>query len=196
MSAVQPVRAGAPARATGPTVRAGLGMASVALALLLLLGFKAPQDGVVMGAARTNGGTGTSSGGATSGGTTSGSTTANGRSTSGNGSASGSRSTSGSGSASGGSTAGAKTYDGAVVQTRYGTVQVEVTVQGGKVTSVSALELPMGGRSGMISGYVAPILSGEALTAQNAQIDLVSGATYTSEAYAQSLQAALDQAGI
>ena len=172
-------------------------MASVALALLLLLGFKAPQDGVVMGAARTNGGNGASSnGGATSGGSTSGSTTVNGRSTSGNGSASGSGATSGSGSASGGSTAGAKTYDGAVVQTRYGTVQVEVTVQGGKVTSVSALELPMGGRSGMISGYVAPILSGEALTAQNAQIDLVSGATYTSEAYAQSLQAALDQAGI
>jgi uncharacterized protein with FMN-binding domain len=157
-------------------------MASVALAVLLLVGFKAPQDGVVMGAARTSGGGGTTGGSnATSRGTTGGTT----------GGATGAGT---SGSAS--TTGGGKTYDGSVVSTRYGLVQVEITVSGGKVTSVTALELPVGGRSGMISGYAGPILSSEAVSAQSASIDLVSGATYTSDAYAQSLQAALDQAGI
>lgn len=166
----------------GPAVRAGLGMASVALAILLLVGFKAPQDGVVMGAARTSGGSGTSTAGTTSGGTT-GST---GSGASGSGSSSTGSTTSGAG----------KTYDGTVIQTRYGLVQVEITVKSGKVVTVTALELPVGGRSGAISGIVAPILSSEALSAQSSQIDIVSGATYTSSAYAQSLQAALDRAGI
>jgi uncharacterized protein with FMN-binding domain len=152
-------------------VRAGLGMASIALAVLLLVGFKAPQDGIVMGAARVTGGSGTS----VSTGTTTGSGSTGGRSS---------------------ATSGSQTYDGSVVQTRFGTVQVEITVQGGNVVTVAAIALPVGGRSGMISSYVAPILSSEALTAQSASIDLVSGATYTSDAYAQSLQAALDQAGI
>ncbi len=71
-----------------------------------------------------------------------------------------------------------------------------VTIASGKVTDVQAVELPSGGRSGQISLYASPILASEALTAQSASIDVVSGATYTSEAYAQSLQAALDQAGI
>ena len=67
---------------------------------------------------------------------------------------------------------------------------------GGKLTDVVALELPTGRRSGQISNYAAPILRQEALQAQSAKIDLVSGATYTSDAYTQSLQAALDQAGV
>jgi uncharacterized protein with FMN-binding domain len=75
-------------------------------------------------------------------------------------------------------------------------VEVQITVSGGKVTDVVALQLPSGGRSGRISSYAEPSLHSEALSAQSAQIDGVSGATYTSEAYAQSLQAALDQAGI
>ena len=66
----------------------------------------------------------------------------------------------------------------------------------GKVTDVVALELPTGRRSGQISQYAGPILRQEALQAQSAKIDLVSGATYTSDAYTQSLQAALDQAGV
>ena len=85
---------------------------------------------------------------------------------------------------------------GTEIDTRYGPVQVQVTVTNGKIASVTATQLPSGGRSGRISDYAAPILSGEAMTAQSAQIDLVSGATYTSSAYEQSLQAALDQAGL
>ena len=105
--------------------------------------------------------------------------------------------TSGSGSGSGSSASSAsKTVDGAVVSTRYGDVQVEVIVASGKVTDVVALELPTGRRSGQISQYASPILRQEALQAQSGKIDLVSGATYTSDAYTQSLQSALDQAGV
>jgi uncharacterized protein with FMN-binding domain len=88
------------------------------------------------------------------------------------------------------------TVAGPVVDTRFGPVQVQVTVSGGKVTEITALQLPSGGRSGRISEVAEPILHDEALSAQSAQIDTVSGATYTSDAYERSLQAALDQAGI
>ena len=103
--------------------------------------------------------------------------------------------TAGSGSGSGGAS-GSKTIDGPVVSTRFGDVQVEIVVAGGKLTDVVALELPTGRRSGQISNYAGPILRQEALQAQSAKIDLVSGATYTSDAYTQSLQSALDQAGV
>jgi uncharacterized protein with FMN-binding domain len=88
------------------------------------------------------------------------------------------------------------TVDGPVVSTRYGDIQVEIVVDGGQVQDVVALELPTGRRSGQISQYAAPILRSEALQAKSANIDTVSGATYTSQAYAKSLQGALDQAGI
>jgi uncharacterized protein with FMN-binding domain len=97
--------------------------------------------------------------------------------------------------AAGGSTASTK-VDGPVVDTRYGPVQVEVVVANGKISDVVALQLPTGRRSGQISQYSAPILHDEAVQAQSANIDFVSGATYTSDAYTQSLQAAIDQAGI
>ena len=86
------------------------------------------------------------------------------------------------------------TFTGAVVQDPYGPVQVQVTLAGGRITEVKALALPSQGRSGFISQSVAPILQGEAISAQSSRIDTVSGATYTSQAYAQSLQSALDQA--
>ena len=92
--------------------------------------------------------------------------------------------------------AAATTITGTTVSTRYGDVAVEVTVASGKITAVQAVSLPSGGRSGQISAYAGPVLASEALTAQSASIDIVSGATYTSQAYAQSLQAALDQAAI
>jgi uncharacterized protein with FMN-binding domain len=85
---------------------------------------------------------------------------------------------------------------GSLVSTRYGDVEVKVTLANGTITAVDAIALPTGGRSGQISSSAATILASEALTAQSASIDIVSGATYTSQAYAQSLQAALDQAGI
>jgi uncharacterized protein with FMN-binding domain len=95
---------------------------------------------------------------------------------------------------SGGSSA--KTVDGPVVSTQYGDIQVEVVVTSGKLTDVVALSLPTGRRSGQISSYAEPVLHQEALSAQSASINVVSGATYTSDAYAQSLQAALNQAGL
>lgn len=97
----------------------------------------------------------------------------------------------------GGNTApAATTIDGSVVSTRYGPIQVEIVVAGGRVTDVVALQLPTGRRSGQISQFSEPILRQEALTAQKAAIDIVSGATYTSDAYSRSLQSALDQAGL
>ena len=89
---------------------------------------------------------------------------------------------------------GSGTFTGSVVSEPFGQVQVQITMAGGKITAVTALQLPTHGRSGFISQSVEPILQGEALSAQSASIDIVSGATYTSEAYAQSLQSALDQA--
>jgi uncharacterized protein with FMN-binding domain len=87
------------------------------------------------------------------------------------------------------------TVTGDVISTRYGDVQVQVTISGGAVTDVTALALPSrDGRSVRISQAAEPILREEALTAQDANIDLLSGATYTSGAYEESLQSALDQA--
>lgn len=86
------------------------------------------------------------------------------------------------------------TVEGATVQTRFGPVQVAVTVEGGQITDVTALQLPSRDRhSSSISQAVEPMLREEALQAQSANIDLISGATYTSTGYARSLQSALDQ---
>ncbi len=74
----------------------------------------------------------------------------------------------------------------------YGTVQVKVTLTGSRITDVTPLSLPQGGRSSDISAYAAPQLRREALSAQSAHIDTVSGASYTSAGYAMSLQSALD----
>jgi len=87
------------------------------------------------------------------------------------------------------------TVDGAVVGTQYGSVQVRVSFTGSKITNVHALQLTDSSRTSVsISAGAAPTLRQEALAAQSAQIDVVSGATYTSEAYQQSLQSAIDAA--
>ncbi len=84
---------------------------------------------------------------------------------------------------------------GALVSTPYGDVQVKVAYSGKRLTDVVALHLTdSSGTSVAISDWAAPILRREALVAQSAQVDTVSGATYTSEGYRQSLQAALDAA--
>jgi uncharacterized protein with FMN-binding domain len=75
----------------------------------------------------------------------------------------------------------------------YGVVQVRVTLDGTRITDVSPVSLPQGARSGDISNYAAPQLRREALSAQSARIDTVSGASYTSAGYAESLQSALDK---
>ena len=88
-------------------------------------------------------------------------------------------------------------FDGTVEQNRYGPVQVRVTVVGGRLTDVQALQLPSDrARSQRISQIAGPLLREEALQAQSARIHVVSGATYTSDGYARSLQHALDAAGI
>ncbi len=89
----------------------------------------------------------------------------------------------------------AATYDGASVGTRFGTVQVQVTIQNGKITEVTPLQLTDAERkSAQISSRAAPVLRSEVLQAQSANVQTVSGATVTSEAYLSSLQAALDAA--
>ncbi|HXS70318.1 MAG TPA: FMN-binding protein [Patescibacteria group bacterium] len=160
---------------------------STVLGLVLLLSFKTPEASGIASSSRTNqavvdqpvggksqSGTSTSQSGSssTSGGTGKTATGAQGTS----------------GYADG-------TFTGQDVSMRYGDVQVQVTISDGAVTDVTALQLPNGdGHSSRISSIVEPMLRSEALQAQTASIDLISGATYTSGAYRQSLQSALDTA--
>lgn len=83
---------------------------------------------------------------------------------------------------------------GSAYDVTYGVVQVRVILDGKRITDVSPVSLPQGGRSGDISRYAVPQLRREALSAQSARIDTVSGASYTSAGYARSLQSALDKA--
>lgn len=86
------------------------------------------------------------------------------------------------------------TATGPVVGTRYGPVQVKVTLKGGRLIDAIAIQLPEGDQSSEISGYAGPRLAEAALQAQDATFDAVSGASYTSDGYRRSLQAALDMA--
>jgi uncharacterized protein with FMN-binding domain len=82
---------------------------------------------------------------------------------------------------------------GAAITTRYGPVQVKVTETSNRITDVTAVQLPsQDSHSQSIAAYAAPKLRQEAITADSARINVVSGATYTSDGYAQSLQSALD----
>jgi uncharacterized protein with FMN-binding domain len=91
--------------------------------------------------------------------------------------------------------AGSQVLTGPDVPNRYGDVQVQLTLSGGKITDVTALQLPFDRqRSNEISQIAGPMLRSEVLQVQSANIDIISGATYTSQGYAQSVQAALDQA--
>jgi uncharacterized protein with FMN-binding domain len=92
---------------------------------------------------------------------------------------------------------GAKTVTGTAWPTIYGPVQVQVTVKAGKVTAVQAVEYPQDTpRDYEINSFAIPQLNSEALAAGSANIDAVSGATYTSQGYISSLQSALDKAGL
>jgi uncharacterized protein with FMN-binding domain len=87
------------------------------------------------------------------------------------------------------------TFDGDVVVTRFGVVQVQITVSDGRITSVEALQVPNRDRhDDLINDRAAPILNEQAVERQSAQLDLVSGATLTSMGYMQSLQSAIDKA--
>ncbi|MDU0328242.1 FMN-binding protein [Microbacterium sp. KSW2-21] len=109
-----------------------------------------------------------------------------------------------SGSTSSGSTSGAQTsssgladgtFTGQAANTRFGPVQVQITVSGGAITDVQVPQYPSeSGRDQQINSRALPVLVKETVQAQSAQVDMVSGATYTSTGYRTSLQSALDQA--
>jgi uncharacterized protein with FMN-binding domain len=87
------------------------------------------------------------------------------------------------------------TVNGAITDTMYGPVQVQVTVRGNRIVRANAIDYPQGGgRDQEINSQAIPQLNQETVQAQSAQIDTVSGATYTSEGYRASLQSALDAA--
>ncbi|WP_377470527.1 FMN-binding protein [Micromonospora siamensis] len=85
-----------------------------------------------------------------------------------------------------------------MISNEYGNVQVQITLSGSRITNCVALELPQGGQSALRSDKVDAAYSGtsgQVVQRQSASLDTVSGATYTSNSYKQSLQAAIDQAG-
>jgi uncharacterized protein with FMN-binding domain len=87
------------------------------------------------------------------------------------------------------------TYTGDPADAFYGNIQVQATINGGKITNVTFLQYPNDrGQSIEINQQADPILAQEAIQAQNAQVDVVSGATDSSQAFVQSLQSALDKA--
>jgi uncharacterized protein with FMN-binding domain len=159
--------------------RTALSISALALAAALLLNFQGPGQASTLVIGTAGSGSSVSSG--TSSGTTSGTSSGSSGSTA---------------TATAGPATGTATYTGNLVSTQFGDVQVQITVTDGAITDVQALALPVGGHSGQISNIVAPMLRNEALAAQSASIDVISGATYTSRGYATSLQAALDAAGL
>jgi uncharacterized protein with FMN-binding domain len=118
-------------------------------------------------------------------------------------SGSGSSSTSGSGSSSGSSSSGSTgssakyadgTWTGTAVSEPWGPFQVQVVISGGTITNVSVVESPGDRHSSRINNVAVPLLTESTMSKQTATADLVSGATWTSDSYATSLQAALDAA--
>jgi uncharacterized protein with FMN-binding domain len=96
-----------------------------------------------------------------------------------------------------GQSTAARMITGAVANTQYGPMQVQITVAGKKITKVVVLQqTDVGGESQQIDAMAIPQLNQETLAAQSATIDAVSGASYTSAGYKQSLQSAVDQAGL
>ncbi|MEV6210295.1 FMN-binding protein [Kitasatospora sp. NPDC051914] len=154
--------------------RAVVSSAATAAGIVLLLSMK-PHDGAGAAPVVSSGGTG---------GTT--------------GASSGSAGSSGASSGSSGSTSasGTRTVTGDAANTRYGPVQVKVTLDGSRITAVDVIQYPANDRRDQeINSYALPLLNQEAMAAQSADIDVISGATFTSDGYTKSLQSALDKAG-
>lgn len=100
-------------------------------------------------------------------------------------------------SASGSNSSASGTFTGDSVDTRWGPVQVQITVSSGKITAVQAVVYPTDNpRDVEINNQALPILADEAVKAQSSQIDTVSGATVTSDGYISSLQSAIDKANL
>ena len=164
--------------------RIALFVLSTLSTLVLLLGYNTSTSGPLATSAPTSIQSGpiTSSPGSTSGSTSSGSPSTGGTS---------------SGSGSGSNATGSTEVTGSVADTQWGPVQVRLTVTGGTISKVTVLQYPSGnGKDQEINDYALPILTQETVDAQSAQIDMVSGATVTSDGYLESLQSALDQANL
>jgi uncharacterized protein with FMN-binding domain len=158
-----------------------LAICATAAGLVLLLSFKSHTQSAVAGSPSPAGALGTPTPGAA---------TASGGSSGGTGSGTTTPGASAGGSASNGAT----TVTGAAWPTIYGPVQVRITVSGGKVTAATATEYPTETpRDSQINAFAIPQLNSETVAAGSAQIDTVSGATYTSQGYIGSLQNALDK---
>jgi uncharacterized protein with FMN-binding domain len=170
---------------------------STVSAFVLLFGFDASQRGGTGGATTaviSGGASGTSSTHA-NGSNSSGSNSSGSNSSGSNSSGSNSSGSNSSGSNSSGSAT--KTVTGSVAQTQWGPVQVQLSVSNGSITKVTVLQYPNGNsRDVELANYSLPTLIRETIQSQSAQIDMVSGATYTSTGYIQSLQSALDQANL
>ena len=139
----------------------------------------------------------TSSSTGTSSGTSSGSSSSSTSSGSTSGSTSSGSTSSGSSTTTTSGTDGTYTGDAVDIGHNYGTIQLQVTVSGGKVTDVTALAVPQNDpRSSQISSYAVPQLVSQAIEAQSSSISGISGATFTSNGFAQSLASALTQAGL
>jgi uncharacterized protein with FMN-binding domain len=105
--------------------------------------------------------------------------------------------TSSSSASSSSSPSSTKTVTSDVASNQYGNVQLRLTISGTKITAIQAIQVPNGDpKSAQINAYAEPVLRQAALSAQSANIDVVSGATYTSDSYKTALQSALDKAGL
>ncbi len=164
--------------------------------LVLLFSYRTSLDVVAPAAGGTPAATKSTTGSSSTG--SAGGSTGTGSSASGAGTSSGTAS-SGSSSSSGTATTSSGLKDGSftgqAADTRYGAVQVQITVAGGQITDVTVPQYPnTERRDEEINAQALPQLISETKSAQSAQIDMVSGATFTSDGYTRSLQSAIDQA--
>jgi hypothetical protein len=141
-------------------------------------------------------GSGSTFSGSLQGQSTSGTTSGGGTTTGGSAPPNGSSGSSGS-SGSNGSNASSRTVTGDTARTQWGPVQVQLDVKGSTITNVTILQYPnSNGTDIQIANYALPQLIQDTLDSQGHDVSMVSGATYTSQGYLQSLQSALDQAGL
>lgn len=165
--------------------------AALASAGILLAGWQSGAH--VAGTGSTAAATSAATSSGTGGSNATGSSGSGGSGSSSSGGSTGSPGTAG----SAGAAAQAGTYAGSAVQTRFGTVQVQITVKAGAITDVTALQLTDDDRKSVqISNRAAPLLRAAVIKAQSAQVQTISGATVTSAAYLTSLQGALDAANL
>ncbi len=171
----------------------------------LVVGFRTPPDAFVAtsgvpavpgvttsGSSSAAGGSSVSAGGSSA--SSGGSSSAAGGSTASSGTSSGSAPSATGSAGPGARTLADGTYAGSAVGEPWGEFQVQVTVSGGKIAAISVLQSPQDRHSSRINSQAVPMLTQAVIAAQSTSVDMVSGATWTSESYLTSLQAALDQA--